>query len=251
MMRVSSGAMSAVSVALTLLFVACGSGDKERIGAQNDAASTRGATSGDGTSRAGGESRDEGGAVRISVFDLRAGDCIAERGEDALLGDIDEVRVAPCNHADVTGAVTDLVLVEDPVNPDSPFPGESYLDELADERCNRGAPFTYLIPLEESWSNGDRTIVCINDYTAIYVLGGCLDESDYAIACEHEDAVRVVTALVDVSDELGEAAAYPGVDYFDEVFEEDCRSDDDYYLYPTDRSWALGDREVVCTRPHE
>jgi hypothetical protein len=234
---------------IPVFLAACASGDKQRIEAQNDAASDRDATTVAAATAGATRARDPGGAVSISVFDLRTGDCIAERGDEALLGDIDEVRVAPCNHPDVSGAVTDLFLVEDPIDPESAFPGEPYLEGVADERCNRGAPFTYLIPLEESWSNGDRTIVCIDDYTAIYVLGGCLDESDYAIACEHEDAVRVVTALVDISDEFGTSAEYPGVDSFDEVFAEECRSDDDYYLYPTDRSWAAGDREIVCTRP--
>jgi len=240
-----------IAVFVAAILAGCASGDKERIDAQNDAASDRDGTTVAAATAGATPARDPGGAVSISVFDLRAGDCIAERGEDALLGDIGNVRVAPCNHPDVSGAVTELFLVEDPVDPESPFPGEPYLDGLADERCNRGAPFTYLIPLQESWSNGDRTIVCIDDYTAIYVLGGCLDESDYAIACEHEDAVRVVTALVDVSDEHGDTAEYPGEDYFDDVFLEECRSDDDYYLYPTDRSWAAGDREIVCTRPHD
>ncbi|MEX2226269.1 MAG: hypothetical protein WEB52_07470 [Dehalococcoidia bacterium] len=252
--------LSVLVILLAAAVAACDSGDKERIDGQNDAAATREASvdstrepRGDDDEATARPAEDGGGAVEISVFDLRVGDCIAQRegapsGED---GGVEMVRVAPCNHAEVSGAVTELFLVEDPVDPESAFPGEAFLEAMADERCDRGKPFTYLIPLAESWSSGDRTIVCVDDYTAVYVLGGCVDESDRAIACGHEDALRVVTALIDVSDEFDASAEYPGVDYFDEVFADECRSDDDYYLYPTARSWSAGDREVVCTRPME
>lgn len=245
-------ALIGITIVAVVAFGACATGDKDRADGQNGASAERDGTVVAGATAEATPERDPGGTVQVSVFDLRAGDCIAERGNDAALqGDVDEVRVAPCNHPDVTGAVTILFAVEDPVDAQSAFPGEPYLEGLAAERCDRGAPFTYLIPLEESWSNGDRTIVCIDDYTAVYVLGGCVDDSDLAIACENEDAARVVTALVDMSDEFGASDPYPGVGYFDGVFAEECRSDDDYFLYPTERSWAAGDRELVCTRPYE
>ena len=238
---------------------ACGGGDKERIDGQNNAAATRAASGDDATEDATGEPSAEptrrpagDGLVSISVFDLRTGDCIADdRAESTLEGEVGDVLVAPCDHESVIGEVFDLVLVEDPPDEGSAYPGEDVMEGQSIEVCDNGAPYTFLYPLASSWSNGDRTIVCITDRTALYEIGGCVDDLDRAVSCENEYAERIVSALVDVTDEHADGAPYPDEAYFDGVSEDQCRSDDDYFLFPSDTSWERGDREIVCTRPLE
>jgi hypothetical protein len=242
-------------VAVTLA-AACG-GDKERIEGQNDAAATQAARDTTSTPASGATPEatrrsTNDGVVSISVFDLRIDDCIADdRSGNVLEGEVGDVLVAPCEHPSVIGQVFDLVLMEDPPNNSSPYPGEDATREESIDACDNAAPYTFLYPLDSSWSNGDRTIVCIYDFTALYEVGRCVDDQDGAVACENEFATRIVTALIDVSEGHPDIAAYPGEAFFEGVFQDDCRSDDDYYLFPSASSWERGDREVVCTRPLE
>ena len=44
----------------------------------------------------------------------------------------------------------------------------------------------------------------------------------------------------------GNDAIYPGEDYFDSVFYDECPQESDFMLFPIPESWELGDRVVTC-----
>jgi len=98
-----------------------------------------------------------------SVFDLRPGDCIGDTSQ--VLGDVEEVPLVPCEdpHTAEVFAVVD--------HPGTEFPGFGEVAAFADRSClgalerERGLSevdaVSYLLPSEDGWAGGDRTIVCV------------------------------------------------------------------------------------------
>ncbi|MGA4964156.1 DUF4190 domain-containing protein [Streptomyces pseudogriseolus] len=107
------------------------------------------------------------GARSDSVLALRTGDCFTS--PDGLEGWTTEARKVPCAD-EHDGEVFALVAV-----PGSDFPGDDSLVELSEDRCyeRRGAYVMdgwslpeeigvyYFAPSEQSWSFGDRSVVCV------------------------------------------------------------------------------------------
>jgi Septum formation/Protein of unknown function (DUF2510) len=105
------------------------------------------------------------GAGAVDVFDLKVGDCLADsvpRGEE-----VSSVQSVPCSepHSEEVYAAVTL--------PEGDFPGEEAVSAQADELCAAefesfvGLPYeesvlylSYLTPTKESWSEGDREVVC-------------------------------------------------------------------------------------------
>jgi uncharacterized RDD family membrane protein YckC len=105
------------------------------------------------------------GAGEVDVFDLKVGDCLADsapRGEE-----VSSVQSVPCSepHSEEIYAAVTL--------PEGDFPGTEAMDAQADELCAAefesfvGLPYeesvlylTYLTPTRESWSEGDREVIC-------------------------------------------------------------------------------------------
>lgn len=104
------------------------------------------------------------GSGSLSVDDLRAGDCF-NTGEETEISDVDGV---PCDepHAYEVFAVVR--------HEAAAFPSDAEMDQVFQSRCV--APFeayvdapyatseiygSMITPSEESWSDGDRTFVCV------------------------------------------------------------------------------------------
>jgi hypothetical protein len=105
------------------------------------------------------------GAEEVDVFDLKVGDCLADStpgGEE-----VSSVQFVPCSepHSEEIYAAVTL--------PEGDFPGTEAMNAQADEWCAAefesfvGLPYeesvlylTYLTPTRESWSEGDREVVC-------------------------------------------------------------------------------------------
>jgi hypothetical protein len=105
------------------------------------------------------------GAGEVDVFDLRVGDCLADSAPRGV--EVSSVQSVPCSepHSEEIYAVVTL--------PEGEFPGTEAMDAQANELCVAefesfvGLPYeesvlylTYLTPTRESWSEGDREVVC-------------------------------------------------------------------------------------------
>jgi len=112
--------------------------------------------------------RDDGGSLdaagTLSLDDLRAGDCF-NSGEDTEISDVHGV---PCNEAHEYQAFA--VANHEAAT----YPGDSEVDAIFSSVCQApfedfvGAPYqtsvlygSMITPSEESWSEGDRSFICI------------------------------------------------------------------------------------------
>ena len=232
-------ALTAFGVFAFGLAVACTT-DRERIANQNEAARTQTP-----------QQRTDFGSV--SVFDLRAGDCVTE---DAVIADGDEtefveeydVDVVRCEAEEAYARVTKLHLID--ADEDAPYPGDAASMAYGEDFCaTTSVPYTYFTPVRESWAQGDRTVTCIEFLGFDYAAGSCIgpaDDGHRVIPCSSTDVFGDVTGLVDVSSEYAVSAPFPGQEVLDAIVERDCKSADDYYLFPSEDTWAAGDRVMVC-----
>jgi hypothetical protein len=105
------------------------------------------------------------GAEEVDVFDLKVGDCLADSAPPGE--EVSSVQSVPCSepHSEEIYAAVTL--------PEGDFPGTEAMDAQADELCAAefesfvGLPYeesvlylTYLTPTRESWSEGDREVIC-------------------------------------------------------------------------------------------
>jgi hypothetical protein len=105
------------------------------------------------------------GAEEVDVFDLKVRDCLADSTPRAE--EVSSVQSVPCSepHSEEIYAAVTL--------PEGDYPGTEAMDAQADELCAAefesfvGLPYeesvlylTYLTPTRESWSEGDREVVC-------------------------------------------------------------------------------------------
>lgn len=105
----------------------------------------------------------------ISVFDLRAGDCLLPDG--VVGGDVEEVKAVPCRdpHTHEVFAVPRYTATS------SAYPGREALQRFATPACRRALPgytgsarldpsltLSYIVPTEKSWAReDDRDITCV------------------------------------------------------------------------------------------
>ena len=102
-----------------------------------------------------------------SVLDLQPGQCFDDGAEGEQLS---QVQLIDCNQP----LLREVYSVFDyPAGGDAAYPGEQPLEDLAEERCSAdfatyvGIPYEesrffvlFLTPSPETWSQGDREIVC-------------------------------------------------------------------------------------------
>ena len=125
-----------------LTLVAC-TADAERIREANTAAAS-------------GSGNSDQLTGKISVFDLRDGDCFnAAEIPDSETVDFEQVELVPCSSDWVYRALNSFV-----VDRQGQYPGEDYFMAEGDRLCNRLAG-VYLFPLPESWELGDRAVACL------------------------------------------------------------------------------------------
>jgi hypothetical protein len=121
------------------------------------------------------------------VYDLVVGDCFDDPTlfSDELV-EVDSVDSVPCSegHDAEVYAVTDL-----PQGSDEPFPGDDEVDSLADKVCWKAFGsyvgtayddselyYSYYLPLETSWAQGDRMVTCmLTDYDGASLEGSMKD----------------------------------------------------------------------------
>lgn len=99
------------------------------------------------------------GSRSVSVFDLAAGECLAEF-EPAEV--IDTLEAVSCDEPHKAQVVSLFEL------PDGDWPGEDVLEDAAGDRCPDSLPDdatdlepVYLHPTEQTWTLGDREMICL------------------------------------------------------------------------------------------
>ncbi|MGE5827137.1 MAG: DUF4190 domain-containing protein [Micromonosporaceae bacterium] len=105
------------------------------------------------------------GSGRVAISDLEPGDCVNNIEEDRLVAKVDAVPCSQLHSAEVF-AVFDLT--------GSSFPGDSTANDQAEQGCldrlddyapdavnDEGLDLFYFAPNANSWSRGDREVVCL------------------------------------------------------------------------------------------
>ena len=99
----------------------------------------------------------------VDVADLEVGDCI---GEETGEGEIESLEAGPCSEPHTREIFAALTV------PDGDYPGQEALDAEAEGCLVEFAEFVgmpyeesvleinYMTPTEESWSTGDRELLC-------------------------------------------------------------------------------------------
>jgi hypothetical protein len=109
-----------------------------------------------------------GGVPDVSAFDIAVGDCFAFGPGDAKgSGEIDGVDLQSCDDEHDNEAYATVEATQ------ASWPGQEALWDFADEGCyaefesfvgipwdDSAADFGYLTPTEQSWSEGDREVLC-------------------------------------------------------------------------------------------
>jgi Septum formation len=98
------------------------------------------------------------------VFDIAVGDCLS----DAVTGDVTEVPVTPCDQPHDSEVFFSYTME------DGPFPGPEGMSAATQEQCLPafqsfvGRPYeqsaldvTTIEPTSQSWSEGDRELLCL------------------------------------------------------------------------------------------
>lgn len=107
-----------------------------------------------------------GGGERRSVFGLEVGDCF----DDPDASQTDEVPIVDCEQPHDNEV---FAIVQHPAAPDEPYPGRDAVIATGNELCEaQFAPYVgrdyaasrlyiqLIITSDETWSKGDREIVC-------------------------------------------------------------------------------------------
>ena len=145
------------------------------------------------------------------------------------------------------------------------YPGEDYFSQLAYERCDRHY-FEFLYPIRESWAAMDRIVNCLQQSFGLSVadrpkldrlvaahrlrVGECFNQAPEignllveVVDCSRDWESQVVTIFSVPRD-----YSLPGYAYFQEQAAQHCHTPLDYFYYPDDHSWRLGDRDIICVR---
>lgn len=107
----------------------------------------------------------EDGSTTTDVFTIAVGDCLNDGGVE---GEVSEVAVIDCASAHDSEAFKSVMMA------DGDFPGETVVSDQAVSDCTSAfsdfigldyesstLDFSYYYPTEDSWSSGDREILCI------------------------------------------------------------------------------------------
>ena len=136
---------------------------------------------GDSGAEDGGAAGDDTETESVSVFDLEEGQCLADASQ--VQGEaVEELQVVSCDSAH-TGEVFSVFDLEG--GGEAEFPGPAQIEEQSTSECESAFEdyvgsavgdsrfeITFLAPTQETWSQGDREVVCIG-----FVEGEELEES--------------------------------------------------------------------------
>lgn len=185
----TSRVLGACVVAVCALLASC-SNDDEGAARNDDGRITRGGS--------------------LSVFELRAGDCLDPAPD--VSGDIDKIAVAPCAepHTQEVFAIVEAS--------EQPYPGPEGLATTANALCisamqddlglspDDGYYLSYLLPSFNGWNNDDdRSIVCVFVFPTLgEVTGSVIDAVDAGtVEPGTPPPVVQVTTTVPVTDGSG------------------------------------------------
>ena len=190
----------------------------------------------------------------VNARSLSSGDCFNQ----ALETDHFLVELVDCS-ADWELQVLNSFEVDDSDH----YPGSAFFDQHAFARCD-DRHTTFFFPLAESWRLGDRMVICLqnsfglsasdpaklNRLVRVQALspGNCINEAPETnhllvelTSCAGSWQLQVINTFVVQGD-----GSYPGDDYVESQTEQGCRAHSDLYFGPSDESWDLGDRKVIC-----
>ena len=197
-------------------------------------------------------------SAEIETTEIQDGDCINSTIEEGV--EIETVVIVPCS-----GSWQYRVLNSFTVAGSGGYPGEDYFSQLAYERCDRHY-FEFLYPIRESWAAMDRIVNCLQQSFGLSVadrpkldrlvaahrlrVGECFNQAPETgnllvevVDCSRDWESQVVTIFSVPRDD-----SLPGYAYFQEQAARHCHTPLDYFYYPDDHSWRLGDRDIICVR---
>ena len=144
------------------------------------------------------------------------------------------------------------------------YPGEAYFAQQALERCDRRYS-NLLFPLvDETWSQGDRRVICLQESFGLSVVDP--EKLDRLVSVDTlnpgeciNDAPETNWTMVELVDcsgpwqyralgtiEVEDLARYPGEAYFAQQALERCDRRYSNLFSPLDETWSQGDRRVIC-----
>ncbi len=108
--------------------------------------------------------RDEEGAIvrggRVEITDLETGDCF-DWVTDVGTGSIRQIDLKPCDGDHEAVALTEIYY---PAPTTEPWPGVETINTYAIAECMTtaaGLEIINIMPTAESWTEGDRAVMCI------------------------------------------------------------------------------------------
>ena len=195
-------------------------------------------------------------SAEIQVIEVAEGDCINSALPEGI--SIETVEIVVCS-----GPWQYRVLGLFEVDSQDGYPEESFFASRAFENCDRRYSYL-LIPLNESWMLGDRTVACLQESFGLSVvdpakldrlvgvnaveLGECYNEAPETggvrvelVDCSGSWEYRVLGAFT-----VDDQERYPGQSFFESRAYENCGRRSSYFTYPLEESWMFGDRAVSC-----
>lgn len=164
-MKVPNRRSASVLALLAILAMAGCTSSTDPTSAPTEIASVEPSTSTASASALATSSASVGEGEEVSVFDLDSGDCFRADGDQ-----VESVTVVGCDQPHFYEAFD---VIDHEAGPDEPFPGDDVIVEYADTECQAGFEafvgldylssiwyITSVTPSQETWSQGDREIIC-------------------------------------------------------------------------------------------
>ncbi|MET4781746.1 septum formation family protein [Glaciihabitans sp. UYNi722] len=122
------------------------------------------------SSKPGSSSSSATGGPKSDVFSIKVGDCLNDESSVDDNGKVTEVPIVECAVSHDSEVIASKKIAEG----DGDFPGDDKVKADADTQCNApfekfvgatldttGLDYTYYFPSQDSWSTGDREILCV------------------------------------------------------------------------------------------
>ena len=190
------------------------------------------------------------------ALEIRDGDCVNFTLPDVI--SIETAVIVPCE-----GTWQYRVLNSFDVADSGFYPGEYVFQQRAYESCDRRYS-QILVPDDESWYLGYRTVNCLQDSFGMAVgdsgkldrlvdftslsSGECFNKAPEAddsmvelVDCSGDWELRVLNSF-----DFAETERYPGEPVFEELAHENCDRQYDVFRYPSRESWESADRTITC-----
>ena len=195
-------------------------------------------------------------SAEIRWTEIRDGDCISSELSEGI--NTESVAIVPCSQGWQYRALNSFAVQEVET-----YPGEEFFTQRAYEECDRRYTFL-LFPSADSWTLDDRNVTCIQEDFGLSAtdpskldrlvdssklnVGECFDEApetDYAmvelVSCSGEWQYRTLSSFA-----VDDAGPLPGESQFRQRAFSECDQRYTISLFPSEYSWALGDRSVIC-----